>query len=30
LQPIRRDLAELLREYIAGKPAGEPLWASRW
>lgn len=30
VQPIRADLAELLREYLAGKPAGERLWASRW
>ena len=24
------DLAGLLREYLAGEPAGERLWASRW
>jgi Phage integrase family len=30
VQPIRADLAELLREYIRDKPAGERLWASRW
>ena len=30
VQPVRADLAELLREYLAGKPVGERLWASRW
>ena len=30
VQPIRHDLAELLREYLVGKPAGEPIWAGRW
>lgn len=30
VQPIRADLAELLREYLASKPAGERIWPHRW
>jgi site-specific recombinase XerD len=30
VQPIRQDLAELLREYLKGKPAGSPIWPGRW
>lgn len=29
-QPIRADLAELLRPWLALKPAGQPLWPGRW
>jgi integrase len=30
LQPIRTDLAELLRKWLAGRDAQEPLWPGRW
>jgi hypothetical protein len=30
VQQIRADLADLLRDYLAGKPAGEPVWPGRW
>jgi integrase len=30
VQTIRRDLAELLRPYLAGKPAGQRLWSGSW
>lgn len=30
LQPIRLDLAALLRPWLAGKPANAPLWPGRW
>jgi integrase len=30
MQPIRHDLADLLREYLVGKPTEERIWASRW
>jgi len=30
VQPIRHDLADVVREYLASKPAGERLWPSRW
>lgn len=28
--PLRADLAELLREYLKGKPAGMPIWPGLW
>ena len=30
VQPIPPDLAELLRDYLRGKPAGQPLWGGTW
>src|SRR5262249_3165146 len=27
---IPRDLADLLRGYLAGKPAGQPVWGGTW
>jgi integrase len=30
VQPIPRDLADALRGYLTGKPAGQPLWPGRW
>jgi integrase len=30
LQPIRADLAELLRKWLAGRDTQEPLWPGRW
>src|SRR5262249_53861131 len=30
LQPLRRDLAELLAEALAGRPAGERVWPGKW
>jgi integrase len=30
VQPIRADLADLLREYLAGKQAGQCIWSGRW
>jgi integrase len=30
VQPLPTDVAALLREYIASKPAGCPLWPGRW
>jgi integrase len=29
-QPLPRDLAAVLREYMAGRPAGAPLWPGNW
>src|SRR5207302_4133555 len=29
-QPIPADLAELLRGYLEGKPAGQPVWGGTW
>jgi integrase len=29
-QPIPPDLAAALRGFLAGKPAGEPVWPGRW
>jgi integrase len=29
-QPLKRDLAALLRSYLAGKPAGKPVWPGTW
>ncbi len=29
-QPITPDLADMLRGFIAGKPAGRPVWAGGW
>jgi integrase len=30
VQPLPPDLAELLREYLADKPAGQPVWGGTW
>jgi integrase len=30
VQPIAADLTELLRGYLAGKPAGQPVWGGTW
>ena len=30
VQPIPEDLAELLRVYLAGRPAGQPVWGGTW
>jgi integrase len=30
VQPIRADLAALLRDWLKGKPAGQPLWPGKW
>jgi integrase len=30
VQPLRADVAELMRQYLAGRPHGEPLWPGTW
>jgi integrase len=30
VQPLRPDVAEMMRQYIAGKPRNEPLWPGTW
>jgi integrase len=30
LQPLPGDVAELLRGWLAGKPAGQPVWPGKW
>jgi len=30
VQPLRADVAELMRQYIAGRPKGQPLWPGTW
>src|SRR5262249_2878441 len=30
VQPIPGDLAELLRDYVAGIPGGRPVWGGTW
>src|SRR5262249_17978370 len=30
VQPLPPDVAELLREYLRDKPAGQPLWGGTW
>ena len=30
VQPIPEDLADLLRGYLAGRPAGQPVWGGTW
>ena len=30
VQPLRRDVAEAVRAYIAGRPPNEPLWPGKW
>jgi integrase len=30
VQPLSPDLAELLRGYLASKPAGQPIWPGTW
>ena len=30
IQPLPADVAELLRVYLRGKPAGEPVWPGPW
>jgi integrase len=30
IQPLPADVAELLRSWLAGKPAGRPLWPGTW
>jgi integrase len=30
VQPLPADVADLLRDYLQGKPAGHPLWGGTW
>jgi len=30
VQPLSADVAELLRAYLEGKPAGQPIWPGTW
>jgi integrase len=30
VQPLPPDLTELLRDYLKGKPAGQPVWGGTW
>src|SRR5437764_9071089 len=30
VQPIPPDVAELLRDYLADRPAGQPIWGGPW
>ncbi len=30
MQPLPSDVAELLRDYLADKPAGQPVWGGTW
>jgi integrase len=30
VQPLPADVADLLREYLRGKPAGQPVWGGTW
>jgi hypothetical protein len=30
IQPLPRDVAEALREYLAAKAAGSPVWPGKW
>src|SRR5438270_473044 len=30
VQPLPPDLAALLRDYLDGKPAGQPVWPGTW
>lgn len=30
VQPLPADVAELMRGYLAGKPAGKPIWGTGW
>jgi integrase len=30
VQPLPPDVAELLREYLMGRPAGQPVWPGTW
>src|SRR5262249_56320351 len=30
IQPLPPDVAELLRVYLKGKPAGQPIWGGTW
>ncbi len=30
VQPIPADIAELLRDFLKGKPAGVPIWPGKW
>ena len=30
MQPLPADVAELLRDYLADKPAGRPVWGGTW
>jgi hypothetical protein len=30
VQPLPTDVADLLRDYLKGKPAGQPLWGGTW
>jgi integrase len=30
VQPLRRDVAELLRPYLAGRPRNAPVWPGKW
>src|SRR5262249_33611211 len=30
VQPLPPDVAELLRNYLASKPAGQPVWGGTW
>jgi integrase len=30
VQPLRADVAEMMRQYVAGKPRRQPLWPGAW
>jgi integrase/recombinase XerC len=30
VQPLPPDIAELLRDYLVGKPDGQPIWGGTW
>jgi integrase len=30
VQPLRRDTAEMMRRYLAGRPRGAPVWPGTW
>jgi integrase len=30
IQPVPLDVADLLRDYLKGKPAGQPVWGGSW
>jgi integrase len=30
VQPLRPDVAEMMRQYLAGRPAGSPVWPGNW
>jgi integrase len=30
IQPLRRDVADMMRQYLRGKPPSKPLWPGNW